>query len=143
MNNVCSAEVAPELQAIAMAHRHGTLGLVDAADATSSGASGDSNAVLRALIECGFQGRTLIPIVDAAAVLQAMRLASVPLFAQPWVALWILRVSPLPVTAEVVSLGDGRIRSESFGEEWFAGQTAVLQVANYTLVVRQPRGQPV
>ncbi|MCC6509127.1 MAG: M81 family metallopeptidase, partial [Pirellulaceae bacterium] len=34
-----------EMTKIALAHRSGTLGLVDAADATSSGASGDSNAV--------------------------------------------------------------------------------------------------
>ncbi len=64
-----------DMQRIALAHTSGTLGLVDAADATSSGASGDSNAVLRALVECGFQGRTLIPIVDEAAVLQAQSAA--------------------------------------------------------------------
>src|SRR6185436_15902753 len=34
-----------------------TISLVDAADATSSGASGDSNAVLRKLIETGYKGR--------------------------------------------------------------------------------------
>ena len=36
--------------------------MVDAADATSSGASGDSNVILRALIEADYQGRALIPI---------------------------------------------------------------------------------
>src|SRR5690606_27489118 len=49
----------------------GTIALVDAADATSSGASGDSNAVLRQLMEAGYSGRTLIPMVDAPAVRQA------------------------------------------------------------------------
>lgn len=125
-----------DLQAIALAHRSGTLGLVDAADATSSGASGDSNAVLRALIECRFQGRTLMPIVDEAAVLQA-HAAGVGATIRTAVGgtLDRDRFQPLPVTAEVLSLGDGRFRSESFGEEWFAGPTAVLQVENYTLVV--------
>ena len=42
--------------------------LVDASDATSSGAPGDSPAVLRALIEAGYPGRALVPIVDPAAV---------------------------------------------------------------------------
>jgi microcystin degradation protein MlrC len=37
-----------EMTRIAKAHTSGTLALVDAADATSSGASGDSNAILRA-----------------------------------------------------------------------------------------------
>src|SRR5438552_3445098 len=46
----------------------GTTILVDAADATSSGASGDSNAILRALLDAGYRGSALIPIVDAPAV---------------------------------------------------------------------------
>ncbi len=49
----------------------GTVILVDAADATSSGASGDSNVILRALIEGGYTGSLLFPIVDAPAVAAA------------------------------------------------------------------------
>ena len=30
---------------------------------------------------------------------------------------------------------DGRFRSESFGEEWYAGPTAVLEADNFTVVV--------
>ncbi len=125
-----------EMQQIALAHQHGTLGLVDAADATSSGASGDSNAVLKALIECGFAGRTLIPIVDAPAVLQA-HAAGVGATIRTALGgtLDPARFQPLPVTARVVALGDGRFRSESFGEEWLAGPTAVLQIENFTVVV--------
>src|SRR5690606_31347126 len=37
----------------------GTVILTDAADATSSGASGDSNAIIAALAEAGYQGRVL------------------------------------------------------------------------------------
>ena len=43
----------------------------DAADATSSGASGDSNAILRGLLESGFSKRALLPLVDAPAVAKA------------------------------------------------------------------------
>ncbi|RLT19940.1 MAG: M81 family peptidase, partial [Planctomycetota bacterium] len=57
-----------EMARIALAHATGTIALVDAADATSSGASGDSNAILRKLMEAEYKGRTLLPIVDAAAV---------------------------------------------------------------------------
>ena len=46
----------------------GTVILTDAADATSSGASGDSNTILRALLEQAYPGRALIPIVDPPAV---------------------------------------------------------------------------
>src|SRR5206468_369625 len=51
----------------------GRVVLVDAADATSSGASGDSNAILRALLEARYHRTTLIPIVDAPAVAEAFR----------------------------------------------------------------------
>jgi microcystin degradation protein MlrC len=43
----------------------------DAADATSSGASGDSNAILIGLLEQGFAGKALVPIVDPQAVAAA------------------------------------------------------------------------
>jgi microcystin degradation protein MlrC len=45
-----------------------TVVLSDAADATSSGASGNSNEVLRALVEQQYGGRALFPIVDGDAV---------------------------------------------------------------------------
>src|SRR5262249_26871144 len=41
----------------------GTVILVDAADATSSGAPGDSNAILRELIAAGYRGKALLPVV--------------------------------------------------------------------------------
>ena len=53
------------------ANEEGTVVLVDAADATSSGASGDSNAILAALYNAGYQGRLLTPVVDEPAVLAA------------------------------------------------------------------------
>jgi len=109
---------------------------VDAADATSSGASGDSNAILRRLIETGYAGRTLLPIVDEPAVKQAFA-AGVGATIQTTVggALDPKRFTPLPITAKVRLLADGRFRSESFGEEWLAGPTAVLEADNFTLVV--------
>ena len=125
-----------EMAQIAKAHTGGTIALVDAADATSSGASGDSNAVLRKLLEAGYTGRTLLPIVDEPAVKKAMA-AGIGATIQTTVGgtLDAKRFSPLPITAKVRLLADGRFRSESFGEEWFAGATAVLEADNFTLVV--------
>jgi len=124
-----------EMAAIAKASTHGTLALVDAADATSSGASGDSNAILRKLTETGYAGRTLLPIVDEPAVQQAFA-AGIGATIQTTVGgtLDPQRFQPLPITAKVRLLADGRFRSESFGEEWQAGLTAVLDADNFTLV---------
>ncbi len=114
----------------------GTLGLVDAADATSSGASGDSNAVVAALLDAGYSGRVLAPIVDAPAVAAAFQagiggtvLTTLGGRLDPG------RFRPRSVQASVRLLSDGRFRSESFGEEWHAGPTAVLEAGNVTWVV--------
>lgn len=125
-----------EMARLAAATTSGTLGLVDAADATSSGASGDSNAILRKLIETGYRGRVLLPIVDAPAVRQAFA-AGVGATISTTIGgtLDPERFSPLPIQAKVRLLSDGRFRSESFGEEWFSGPTAVLESENFTLVV--------
>ncbi|MGH2560927.1 MAG: M81 family metallopeptidase, partial [Thermomicrobiales bacterium] len=114
----------------------GTVVLVDAADATSSGASGDSNAILRSLIEHGYQGRSLHPIVDAPAVCAAFA-AGVGNRVQTKIggSLDPDRFAPLPVEGTVRLLADGRFVNESHGTEWFAGDTAVLEIGNHTVVV--------
>jgi len=113
----------------------GTTILVDAADATSSGASGDSNAILRKLIEIGYTGSALMPIVDVSAV-QAAFAAGVGSTVKVTVGgeLDPQRFPPLEVEAYVHLLSDGRFRSESFAEPWFGGNTAVLQIGSITLV---------
>jgi len=121
---------------IAKANKTGTVGLVDAADATSSGASGDSNAVLRALVQGGYRGRTLLPMVDAPTVDRAFAAGvGATISTSLGDTLDPARFQPLPIQAQVRLLSDGCFRSESFGEEWFAGRTAVLQSDNFTLVV--------
>jgi len=114
----------------------GTVILMDAADATSSGASGDSNAILREMVKQQYRGRALIPIVDPAAVQQAFA-AGVGATIQTRVggALDPMRFQPLELTARVRMLSDGKFRSESFGWPWDSGPTAVLQADNFTLVV--------
>jgi len=113
----------------------GTVVLVDAADATSSGAPGDSNAVLRALMEGGYPGRALIPIVDAPAVRAAMAAGIGKTIRTSVGGTLDPRHKPLPVEARVRMLSEGRFRSESNGDIWTSGETAVLQVGAITLVV--------
>jgi microcystin degradation protein MlrC len=114
----------------------GTIALVDAADATSSGASGDSNAILKKLIECGYRGRTLLPMVDATAVRLALAAGiGATLSTTVGGTLDQGRFQPLPMVGKVRHLADGLFRSESFGEVWDAGPSAVLECDNFTLAL--------
>lgn len=114
----------------------GTVVMVDAADATSSGASGDSNAILRALLAADYTGRALLPLMDAPAV-AAAKAAGVG--ATVHVALGGAvdpgRFTPVSVTARVRLLADGSFINESHSTTWEAGDTAVLEAGNYTIVV--------
>jgi microcystin degradation protein MlrC len=113
-----------------------TIGLVDAADATSSGASGDSSAVIKALLECGYPDRVLAPIVDRPAAEIAFRAGVGGLVkVQVGGALDPNRFQPMTIEGKVRSLSDGVFRSESFGELWDSGPTAVIESNRLTLVV--------
>lgn len=114
----------------------GTVAMIDAADATSSGASGDSNVILRALFEMGYRGRSLIPIVDASAVEDAFA-AGVGQVVKTRLGGTVdrQRFQSVPIVAEVALLSDGRFRSESYRQEWYSGRTAVLRSGNATIVV--------
>ncbi|MAV36514.1 MAG: microcystin degradation protein MlrC [Planctomycetaceae bacterium] len=113
----------------------GTTILMDAADATSSGASGDSNAILRELVETGYQGRALLPVVDPPAVAQAFQ-AGVGATIRTTLggALDPARFPPLERECDVRLLSDGRFLSESFRQPWNSGPTAVLQAGELTVV---------
>jgi len=113
----------------------GRVVLVDAADATSSGASGDSNAILAELIRQGCGRTALVPIVDEPAV-KACFAAGIggELTVNVGGAL-DPRFTPVTVTGRVRTLSDGHMRSESHGEHWYAGLTAVLQVGPNTIIL--------
>lgn len=114
----------------------GTVALIDAADATSSGASGDSNAILKTLLACEYTGRTLIPMVDARAVEAAWNAGiGCEIDVELGGSLDPGRFQPISLRVRVRSMSDGDFRSESFGECWRAGPTAVLESGPMTLVV--------
>jgi microcystin degradation protein MlrC len=108
----------------------------DAADATSSGATGDSNVILKALLDANYPKRVLLQIVDGAA---AKACAKAGIGAEVTVTLGgerdPKRFKPLSVTATVESLSRGRTRLETMGTPLDAGLSAVLKTANITIVV--------
>jgi microcystin degradation protein MlrC len=114
----------------------GTVILTDAADATSSGASGDSNLIVAGLLAAGYQGRVLAPIVDPDAV-QAAIAAGVGNVVETTLGgrLDPVRFASLPVRARVHMLSEGQFVSESNGAVWTAGSTAVLVAEAVTWVV--------
>lgn len=121
---------------IATATPSGTVVLMDAADATSSGASGDSNAILRACIEGGYQGKALFPIIDphaaaacfAAGVGGAVRVGVGGAFDPA-------RFPPVELEGRVHLLAEGRFRAEFSGGQADSGPTAVLKAGNFTVVL--------
>lgn len=116
-------------------HTRGCAVLMDAADATSSGAPGDGNAILREVLQSGFRGTVLAPIVGPAAVGDAFS-AGVGNTVRTAIGgeLDPARSRPLPVEARVKLLSDGDFRSESFGCGWSAGPTAVLEIGRHVVV---------
>ena len=109
----------------------------DAADATASGASGDSNAILAGLLTTRFSKRALVPIVDAPAVAQAFAAG-----VDAQIALTLGgtrdpgRFQPLPLTARVQRLSPGGFQYED-GTQALSGRIAVLQVDTITILVTE------
>jgi len=108
----------------------------DAADATSSGASGDSAEVLRALRDAGYDRRVLAPLVDASAA-QAAHKAGVGATIEVDLGGSVdrKRFRPMRVKAQVKLLSDGSARLETMKAPLAAGPTAVLQIGSFTVVV--------
>ncbi len=114
----------------------GTVQFTDAADATSSGASGDSNVLIKALREAGYQGRVLAQIVDEPAAAAAHR-AGVGKRISVTLGGTVdgKRFKPMAVDAMVESLSRGHAKLETMGLPLYAGPTAVLTFDNFTVVV--------
>jgi microcystin degradation protein MlrC len=114
----------------------GSVCFTDAADATSSGATGDSNAIIAALSKAGYDCPVLAQIVDAPAAEAAHR-AGVGAIIEVALGGSIdpARFTPMPVRARVKSLSDGSGRLETMGLALDAGPTAVLCFGAFTVIV--------
>lgn len=114
----------------------GPVVFTDAADATSSGASGDSNVLIKALHQAGYRRRVLAQIVDPEAAAVAHR-AGVGALIEVTLggAHDRTRFEPWRVSAEVALLSNGRARAENSRLPLDAGPTAVLTFDGYSVVV--------
>jgi microcystin degradation protein MlrC len=113
----------------------GTVILTDAADAPSSGATGDSPAIVAALLARGYAGTILAPLTDPAAVALAHEAGVGARRAFRLGGGLDPRFAPLDLEAEVVILGNGRYTLETWGTAEDAGRTAVLRAGAVTLVL--------
>ena len=108
----------------------------DAADATSSGATGDSNLILRGLRDAAYPKRVLAQIVDPLAAAAAHKAGvGATITVTLGGAIDPKRFAPMEVGAKVRLLSDGQTRLETMKTGLDAGPTAVLQFANFTVVV--------
>ncbi len=109
----------------------------DAADATASGASGDSNAILRKLLDRGYSGAALLAIVDAPAIERVFR-AGVGATLQTPIggACDPERFQQIEITANVKSLHDGQFTYED-GTQAVAGRVAVIKVGRIHILVTE------
>ncbi|MEC7565668.1 MAG: M81 family metallopeptidase [Planctomycetota bacterium] len=107
----------------------------DAADATASGASGDSNEILKALVESDFEGRALVPIVDQPAVEKALAGgAGGRVTLSLGGTLDAGRFVPLELEVEVLRVYDGHFTYEN-GLAGFGGRIAVVRFRNIDILV--------
>ena len=114
----------------------GSVLFTDAADATSSGATGDSNLLIKALRDAGYEKRVLAQIVDPEAA-AAAHAAGVGAIVEVTLGggLDPARFTPMPVRARVKLLSDGISRLETMKLGLDAGPTAVLTFDSFTVVV--------
>lgn len=122
--------------AIAQAkHMKGPVMFTDAADATSSGASGDSNAVLAALMQAGYDRRVLVPIVDPPAAEAAFKAGIGATIKVKLGGALDKRFTPVEVEGTVDMLSGGHMRLETSRSPFEGGRTAVLIAGNYTILI--------
>jgi len=111
----------------------GTVIFTDAADATSSGATGDSNLILKGLIEAGYGGRVLAPLTDAPAVARAFELGVGGSGRFRLGGSLDPRFEPIEVEARVKMLSDGRYILESWNTPEIGGRCAVIEAGSMVI----------
>lgn len=136
-HGVMVAELVSLPDAIADAAKQpGPVTFTDAADAPSSGASGDSNTILAGLLAAGYRGRVIMPVVDAPAAQKAHE-AGVGATIRVTLGGSIdpVRFPPLELEVEVERLGNGEYLHEVSRMPAHAGPTAVLRHGDIRIVV--------
>ena len=112
----------------------GTVIFTDAADATSSGATGDSNVILRALLDAGYEGTMLLPIVDPPTVEAAFAAGVGSIVRVRLGGAFDPRFEPVELDVTVDLLSSGHCVHETYGAPNDTGRLAVLLHENVTIV---------
>ncbi len=130
------ADLVPLEASVAKAAKlKGPVMFTDAADAPSSGASGDSNAIVAEMIRQDYPHTVLVPIVDASAVVRAVEKGIGGRITAKLGGNLDRRFTPIEVKATVISASDGTFPLEKWASTEHAGPTVVLEAGNITFVV--------
>jgi microcystin degradation protein MlrC len=132
------AKLTPMREIVARAEaQEGLTVCADPADSTASGSSGDSNAILKGLLEHQYRKRALVPIVDAPAVARAFAEGVGSTFrVSLGGTIDTERYVPLEAEVYVRALTDGLYGGRTRVPRR-AGRTAVLRLAQHTVVVSE------
>jgi len=144
-----TTELIPPAQAVrrALAREEGTVILCDSADATTSGSTGDSTAVLRAVLDAAQEGAmpsghvALLNVVDPPAVAAAVEAGVGAIVTLDVGGLLAPRYfQPVRITGRVKTLSDGVFTFQGPGMRGVAhhmGRTAVLYAGGIHLVMME------
>lgn len=115
--------------------RKGPVEFTDAADAPSSGATGDSNAILAEMVRQNYPHSVLAPLTDAPAAKSAFQAGIGATFRARLGGSLDPRYTPLELDVTVEMLSDGKFFLESWGTPENGGPTAVLRSGEMTIIV--------
>ncbi len=115
----------------------GPVALTDAADATSSGASGNSNAIVAEMVRQGYPHTVLAPVCEPSLAQQAHDAGEGGKITAGWGGALDPRYTPLEMEFEVVSLSEGPFELETWIFTQNPGKMAVLRSGNYTIVATE------
>lgn len=115
----------------------GPIAFTDAADATSSGASGNSNAIVEEMLRQNYPHTVLAPICEPTLAKQAWDAGVGSRINTSWGGELDSRYRPIDMEFEVVSLSDEQFDLETWIFKQTPGKSAVLRSDNYTIVVTE------
>lgn len=110
--------------------------VADGADSTSAGSKGDSNYLLKYLLENPINGAVYMTVTDAAAAKKCFDVGvGGKITSNIGGSLSTVFFTPVEVTGEVITLCDGIYQSKYPSKMFNAGPTAVLKVGEILIVV--------
>ena len=112
-------------------------GATDAADATSSGASGNSNAIVAEMVRQNYPHSVLAPICEPQLAIKGYEAGVGAKFSASWGGALDPRYTPIEMDFEVISVSDAPFDLETWIFIQNPGRTAVLRANNYTIVATE------